>query len=352
MAQVATKTGRTTGRKTAARAGKAKGLSTAGVDELRSLSCKDLLSIEQLSPAEIELILDQAGAFKQVAERAVKKVPTLQGRTLVLLFLEPSTRTMTSFDLAAKRLSADIVNISAKSSSVVKGESLKDTAKTLEAMNPDIVVVRHSSPGGPKLLAGYTKASVVNAGDGSHEHPTQALLDLFTIRESLGRLKGLRIAIVGDIAHSRVARSNILAMTKMGAQVTVVGPPTLIPPDVESLGAEVSHHLEDVLPDTDVVYLLRLQLERQAQNLLPSLREYAKLYGLDSAKLALAPPEALVMHPGPMNRGVEISSEVADLPQALITAQVANGIAVRMAVLFLLSGGARGEGAGGGGGGD
>lgn len=303
---------------------------------------KHLLGIRELDRAEIERIMETAESFKEVSARAIKKVPTLRGRTIVNLFMEPSTRTRTSFELAGKRLSADVVNFSAKASSLVKGESLKDTAKTLEAMNADLVVIRHSASGAAHFLAGITDLSVVNAGDGAHEHPTQALLDAFTIRERLGRLDGLKVAIVGDIAHSRVARSNIFCFTKLGAQVTLVAPPTLIPLEADKLDCDVSYGLDDVIGQVDVIYLLRLQLERQTESLFPSLREYAALFGLDARRLAEAKKGALVMHPGPMNRGVEIASDVADLPQALITEQVANGVAVRMAVLYLLLGGAEG----------
>ncbi len=304
------------------------------------LKSKDLLGIKELSKEEIELILNTAESFKEVSTRAIKKVPTLRGRTIVNLFLEPSTRTRTSFELAGKRLSADVVNFAAEASSLVKGESLKDTAKALEAMNADLVVIRHSAAGAAHFLATITHLSVVNAGDGAHEHPTQALLDLFTIRDKLGRIEGLKIAIVGDIAHSRVARSNILALTKMGAEVTLVAPPTLIPVDIEEMGAAVSYNLDEVITDQDVIYLLRLQLERQNESLFPSLREYSLLYGLTKERLYQAKKDVLIMHPGPMNRGVEIASDVADMPQAVVTDQVANGLAVRMAVLYLLLGGA------------
>lgn len=311
-------------------------METATQVQLRS---KDLLAIEDLSREEIELILDTAESFKEVSTRPIKKVPALRGRTIVNLFFEPSTRTRTSFELAAKRLSADTVNVSVGTSAVAKGECLRDTVRTIEAMATDLLVVRHSSAGVPRILAGFLDCSVVNAGDGSHEHPTQALLDLYTIRERAGRLKGLKVAIVGDIAHSRVARSNILGFTRMGADVVVVGPPTLMPVEVESLGVKVEHHLDAVIPDVDIIYVLRIQLERQKQNLFPSVREYAALYGVNRERLERAKPGVLVLHPGPMNRGVEIASDVADLPQALIMEQVANGIAVRMAVLYLLLGG-------------
>ncbi|MFA5867585.1 MAG: aspartate carbamoyltransferase catalytic subunit [Actinomycetota bacterium] len=303
-------------------------------------STKDLLGIRELSKDDVELILDTAASLKEVSGREIKKVPALRGRTVVNLFLEPSTRTRTSFELAAKRLSADVINFSAKTSSIVKGESLKDTAETLEAMNADLVVIRHSAAGAAHFLTRVSRLGVINAGDGAHEHPTQALLDLYTIRETLGRIEGLKITIVGDIAHSRVARSNILGFTKMGAEVTVVGPPTLIPAEIEGLGCRVSYDLDPVLPDTDVIYLLRLQRERMAESLLPSLREYAGRYGLSDRRLGLSKKDVVIMHPGPMNRGIEIISDIADLPQAVITEQVANGVAVRMAVLFLMLGGA------------
>jgi len=300
---------------------------------------KDLVSINQLSVEEISLILDTAESFKEISERPIKKVPTLRGRTIINLFFEPSTRTRTSFELAAKRLSADAVNISKSASAIVKGESIKDTAQTIEAMAADLVVIRHSASGSAELLAKHMKCGVINAGDGSHEHPTQALLDLFTIREKLGGIEGLKVAIVGDILHSRVARSNILALNKMGAEVVVVGPPTLMPRDIGSLGVKISYDLDAVLPDIDVLYLLRIQLERQGESLFPSLREYASLYGLNKKRLNMAKPGLAVMHPGPMNRGVEISAEIADMPQTLITTQVTNGVAVRMAALYLLLGG-------------
>ncbi len=300
---------------------------------------KDLVSISQLTSDEIMLILDTAESFKEVSERPIKKVPTLRGRTIVMLFLEPSTRTRTSFELAAKRLSADTVNISKSTSAVAKGESIKDTAQTIEAMATNLVVIRHSASGSAELLAKYMKCAVVNAGDGSHEHPTQSLLDLFTIRQEFGTLNGLKVAIVGDILHSRVARSNILALKKVGSDVLVVGPPTLIPKGVEEMGVKVSYDLDSVLPEVDILYLLRIQLERQGEPLFPSLREYAALYGLDKKRLQATKPDLIVMHPGPINRGVEIAPEIADMPQAVIRAQVTNGVAVRMAVLYLLLGG-------------
>jgi aspartate carbamoyltransferase catalytic subunit len=303
------------------------------------LKHKDLISIEQLSNEEISLILDVADSMSDISKRQIKKVPTLRGRTIINLFFEPSTRTRTSFELAAKRLSADAVNISKSTSAVVKGESIKDTAQTLQAMAADLVVVRHSASGSAELLAKYMNCSVVNAGDGCHEHPTQALLDLLTIRQEFGTLCGVNVVIVGDILHSRVARSNIIALKKMGADVTVVAPPTLMPHDLDKLGVEISYDLDSALVQADVLYMLRVQLERQGEPLLPSLREYASLYGLNRRRLDMAKADLVVMHPGPINRGVEIAPEIADTSQSLITKQVANGVAVRMAVLYLLLGG-------------
>lgn len=301
---------------------------------------KHLLSIDQLSPEQVDTILRTADSFREVGTRTIKKVPTLRGRTVCNLFFEPSTRTRISFELAAKRLSADVINFTADSkTSVSKGESFKDTAQTLQAMGVDAIVVRHSSSGAPHRLAQWVDASVINAGDGAHEHPTQALLDLFSIGEHFDSFEGLRVGIVGDILHSRVARSNVKAFTKMGVQVTLVGPPTLIPPAVESWGADVSYHLDEVLPKLDVVYLLRVQRERQNEQLFPSAREYAAFWGLDSRRVAMLKPEALIMHPGPMNRGIEIASEVADMDRSIITDQVTNGIAVRMSLLYLMLGG-------------
>ena len=300
---------------------------------------RNLLGINELTSEEIEHILDTTQSFKEVSKRSIKKVPTLRGRTIANFFLEPSTRTRTSFELAAKRLSADVINISAETSAVAKGESLKDTAKTIQALGADLVVIRHSAAGAPYFLTKIINCPVVNAGDGAHEHPTQALVDLYTIRERMGKIAGLRVAIVGDVAHSRVARSNILGLIKMGAEVTLVGPPTLIPLNIESLGASVDYSFESVLRDVDVVYLLRLQLERQNGLQFPSLREYTNLYGVDMRRLKLMKDKVMIMHPGPMNRGIEISSEVADLSQVAVTEQVTNGIAVRMAVLYLLIGG-------------
>jgi aspartate carbamoyltransferase catalytic subunit len=302
---------------------------------------KHLLSIDQLSPTQIELVLKTADSFREVGTRTIKKVPILRGRTVCNLFFEPSTRTRISFELAAKRLSADVINFTGDAkSSLAKGESFKDTAQTLQAMGVDAIVVRHSSAGAPQRLSRWVEASVINAGDGGHEHPTQALLDLYSIREHFPSFDGLRVGIVGDILHSRVARSNVLAMTKMGSQVTLVGPPTLIPPAIEGWGAEVSYDLEEVLPKLDVVYLLRVQKERQNEQLVPSLREYATFWGLDRRRVDLMKPEAIIMHPGPMNRGVEIAAEVADLERSIIIDQVTNGVAVRMSLLYLMLGAA------------
>ena len=302
---------------------------------------KHLQSITQLTPDDITRILDTADSFREVGTRVIKKVPALRGRTVVNLFYEASTRTRISFEIAAKRLSADVINFTTSGSSVSKGESLKDTALTLEAMGADAIVIRHSSSGSPYTLSRWVEASVVNAGDGTHEHPTQALLDLYTIREHFPSFDGLRVAIVGDVRHSRVARSGTHALARMGAQVTLVGPPTLIPPEAPAWGAEVSYELDPVLPKLDVCYMLRVQRERQRQQYFPSIREYSRLYGLDRRRVAALPEGALIMHPGPMNRGVEIASEVADLPRSLITDQVTNGIAVRMALLYLMLGAER-----------
>ncbi len=298
---------------------------------------KDLLGIQDLEVGEIEHILEQARILKEINTRAIKKVPTLRGKTVVHLFYEPSTRTRTSFDIAAKRLSADTYSIAASTSSIVKGESLLDTLKNLEAMQPDIFVIRHSASGAPQMLARNTSASVINAGDGMHEHPSQALLDMLTIFEHKKRLDGLKVLIVGDIYHSRVARSNIWGLQKMGTQVTVCGPTTLIPPDIEAMGAQVRYRLEECIPDADVIMVLRLQKERQQQMLLPSLREYSTYYCISEHRLKKARRDVLIMHPGPMNRGVEISPEVADGPYSVILDQVSNGVAVRMALLYLLA---------------
>ncbi len=298
-----------------------------------------LLSMHDVSAEDVVRILDTAESFREVGTRVIKKVPALRGRTVVNLFLENSTRTRISFELAAKRLSADVINFSAGGSSVAKGESLKDTALTLQAMGADAIVIRHSSSGSPLQLTRWVDGHVLNAGDGTHEHPTQALLDLYTMREKLGRLDELNVAIVGDVLHSRVARSLSFGLTKMGAQVTLIGPPTLVPPDVPSWGVDVSYDIDSVLPKLDVCYLLRVQRERQRLEYFPSVREYARLFGLTKARVAQLPEGALIMHPGPMNRGVEIDSDVADLPRAVIEEQVTNGIAVRMSLLYLLLGG-------------
>ncbi|OGF50171.1 MAG: aspartate carbamoyltransferase [Candidatus Firestonebacteria bacterium RIFOXYA2_FULL_40_8] len=304
---------------------------------------KHLIGLEDATPEEIETYLNTAESFKSIFDRKIKKVPALRGRTVINLFFENSTRTRTSFELAAKRLSADVINFSVSTSSVSKGETLIDTAKTIEALESDMIVVRHSCSGVPLLLTKTLKSGIVNAGDGMHEHPTQGLLDLFTIREKKKKIKGLKIVMVGDIAHSRVARSNIYGMTKMGADLTLVAPPTLLPKDIENLGVKVDHDLRKAVKGADVVYMLRIQLERQKRNLFPSIREFSTLYGMDEDKLKLANKDAIVMHPGPMNRGVEISSEVADSEQSVICEQVTNGIAVRMAVLYLLAGGETNE---------
>ncbi len=300
---------------------------------------KDLLGIRGLEVEEIELILDTATSMKEIASRDIKKVPTLRGKTIINLFYEPSTRTRTSFEIAGKWLSADVINISTSGSSVVKGESLKDTGMTLQSMHPDVVVIRHPVAGAPKILADLLRASIINAGDGAHEHPTQALLDLFTIREKRGRLQGLRAAIVGDILHSRVARSNILAMQKLGMEVRVCGPPTLLPRHIEGLGVQKSIAIEQAIADVDVIMMLRIQRERMGAGLFPTLREYSKLFGLNLDRLKMARPDVLIMHPGPINRGVEISPEVADSPFSIILDQVENGLAIRMALLYLLTGG-------------
>ena len=304
-----------------------------------SLKRKDLLGIQDLPVEEINLVLETAESFKEVSGRDIKKVPTLRGKTVVNLFFEPSTRTRTSFELAAKRLSADVINFAVSASSVSKGETLLDTARNIEAMQADFIVLRHPMAGAPNILAKLLRASIVNAGDGGHEHPTQALLDLYTLREKKRAFKGLRLAIVGDIAHSRVARSNIYALTKLGAEVRVIGPPTMMPLEVERLGVKVFYDLDEGLRGVDVIMMLRLQLERQGIALFPSIREYSRLYCLTPERVKLAAPDALVMHPGPINRGVEIAPEVADSVSSVILDQVTNGVAVRMAVLYLLSGG-------------
>ncbi len=299
---------------------------------------KHLLGIEELSKEEILLILDQAESFKEVLKRPIPKVPTLRGKTIVNLFCEASTRTRSSFELAAKRLSADTLNIAASSSSFLKGETLKDTARNIEAMNIDMIIMRHSCSGAPHFLARCIDASVINAGDGAHEHPTQALLDAFTIREKLGNIKGLNVSIIGDIAHSRVARSNIWALTKLGAKVTVCGPKTLIPVQIEKMGVKVTYDIAEAVEGADVLNVLRIQLERQEKALFPSIREYIKCFGITEELLdKYAKKEIIIMHPGPINRGVELSQDVADGKYSVILHQVTNGVAVRMAVLFLLS---------------
>jgi aspartate carbamoyltransferase catalytic subunit len=305
---------------------------------------KHILGTEYLSREDIQLILDTADSLKEINTRQIRKVPTLRGKTIVNLFYEASTRTRTSFEIAGKRLSADTINISASSSSVVKGETLEDTARNIEAMHPDIIVMRHSASGAPHYLAKRLDCSVINAGDGAHEHPSQALLDLLTIRQQKGHLEGLTVAIIGDITHSRVARSNLYAMKKMGMTVRLAGPGTMIPPGIERLGAEVYNDINEAIRGADVVMMLRIQLERQGKTMLPTLREYARFYGLNPTNFQLAKADAIVMHPGPMNRGVEISSYIADGPQNVILEQVENGVAVRMALLYLVSGGEQVEG--------
>lgn len=299
---------------------------------------KDLLGLRELSVEEIRLLLQTAESFREISLRPIKKVPVLRGKTVVNLFFEPSTRTRTSFELAAKRLSADIVNISAQGSSLSKGETIIDTVRNLEALKVDILVVRHAAAGVPQLIAKQATSAVINAGDGSHEHPTQALLDLFTIQQKKSRVEGLNVSIIGDIAHSRVARSNIWGLTKLGAKVTVCGPPTLIPTQIEQLGVKVTYRLEDAVRGADVLMLLRIQHERQETQLVPSLREYRLRYGLNRERMAQAKPDVLIMHPGPVNRGVELDSSVADGPYSVILDQVTNGLAVRMAALYLVSG--------------
>jgi aspartate carbamoyltransferase catalytic subunit len=303
-----------------------------------ALRSRHLLGIEDLDRGEIDLILETALAMKEVGARPIKKVPTLRGRTVVNLFFEASTRTRMSFELAEKRLSADTLGMTTAGSSVTKGETLSDTARTIEAMSPDLIVMRHASSGAPHQLARICRAGIINAGDGTHEHPTQALLDAFTIKERKGRLEGLRVAIVGDLEHSRVLRSNLFLLTKVGASVVVCSPPTLRPLGLRQLGVEVTTSIDEAVAGADVVMMLRVQHERMRGLYLPSLREYFTLFGLTPARLRLAAPDAIVMHPGPMNRGVEIASEVADGPWSVILDQVANGVAVRMAVLYLLAG--------------
>jgi|KBSSwiStaDraftv2_1062776.scaffolds.fasta_scaffold61000_4 aspartate carbamoyltransferase catalytic subunit len=307
------------------------------------LKHRHLLGIADLTPEEIVLILDTAEAMQEIAHRPIKKVPTLRGRTVVNLFFEPSTRTRTSFEVAEKRLSADTLNVAIATSSVVKGETLVDTALNLEAMSPDMIVLRHASSGACHLLARVCRSKIINAGDGMHEHPTQALLDAFTIRRHKGRLSGIKVAILGDLLHSRVLRSNVLLLTKLGAEVWLCGPPTLVPTGIERLGVKVTHVVDDAVRDADVIMMLRIQLERMQGAFFPSLREYFNVFGMTEDRVSLARPDVIIMHPGPMNRGVEIASEVADGPYSVILEQVANGVAVRMAVLYLLAGGAEHE---------
>ncbi len=311
--------------------------STLEKSQTRNWTRKDLISIRELEIWELEHILDSAAAFKTVGSRDIKKVPALRGKTLVNFFVEPSTRTRTSFELAAFRLSADVVNISASTSSLQKGETLKDTALNLQALHADIIVLRHSSAGAPKFLSERLESSVINAGDGAHEHPTQALLDVFTIRERMGRVSGLNVAIVGDILFSRVARSNIWALKKLGAHVTLVGPSTLVPRSFESIGVNVVRRLDDVLETADVINLLRIQIERQRREYFPSLNEYIRFFGLTKDRAEKLKPGCVIMHPGPINRGVELDSDLADGARSVILDQVTNGLAVRMAVLYLCS---------------
>ncbi len=312
-------------------------------DRPTRLRTKDLLGIADLNASEISLILDTAEAMLEIGSRSIKKVPALRGKTVINLFYEPSTRTRTSFEVAEKRLSADTLNLAVAQSSVVKGETLIDTAMNLEAMSPDVIVMRHSSSGACHLLSRVCKAGIVNAGDGMHEHPTQALLDAFTMRRHKGRLAGLKVAILGDLLHSRVFRSNALLLTKMGAEVWACGPPTLTPPGLDRLGVRTTTDVSEAVREADVVMMLRVQLERMQGGFFPSLREYFNVFGMTRERAALAKPDAIVMHPGPMNRGVEIASDVADGPSSVILEQVANGVAVRMAVLYLLAGGGEHE---------
>jgi aspartate carbamoyltransferase catalytic subunit len=306
---------------------------------------KDLLGIADLSREEIYLVLDTAEAMREIGERPIKKVPTLRGKTIVNLFYEPSTRTRTSFEIAEKRLSADTLNIAVAASSVLKGETLADTAMNIEAMAPDMIVLRHASSGACHLLSRICRSRIINAGDGMHEHPTQALLDAFTIRQHKGRIEGLKVAIVGDLLHSRVLRSNVLLLTKLGASVWVSGPPTMIPAGINRLGVTVSTSVDAAVTDADVIMMLRIQQERMQGAFFPSLREYFTVFGMRAERVKLAKPDVIIMHPGPMNRGVEIASEVADGPYSVILEQVANGVAVRMAVLYLLAGGVEDEAA-------
>jgi aspartate carbamoyltransferase catalytic subunit len=310
---------------------------------VNGFSHKDLLGMGQLSVKDIDLILDTAESLKEISQREIKKVPVLRGKSVVVFFYEPSTRTKTSFEMAAKMLSADTISISSTGSSIEKGETLIDTAKNLQAMNPDLIVLRHSSSGAPHLLAKEVAAGIINAGDGINEHPTQALLDLYTIRERKGKIKGLSVAIIGDIEHSRVARSDIIGLTKMGADVTISGPPTMIPLKADELEVKVIYNPVEAVKDKDVVIVLRIQLERQSKILFPSIREYSTCFGISKEIMKNAKADAIIMHPGPINRGVELAYDVADAPFSVILNQVANGVAVRMALLYLLMGGTRGE---------
>jgi aspartate carbamoyltransferase catalytic subunit len=300
---------------------------------------KHLLDIESLTADEITTVLETARAFKAVGERAIKKVPALRGKTVINLFIEPSTRTRISFELAAIRLSADVINFTAEASSLKKGETLKDTARNLEALNADTIIIRHSATGAPHFLSRFCRGSVVNAGDGAHEHPTQALLDVFTIREKKGKIAGLNVTILGDILYSRVARSNIWALLKLGARVTLCGPSTLVPRVFEQMGCRVTYSVDEAIAEADIINLLRIQHERQRKTMFPSIGEYASLFGLNKARLARTKSDVVIMHPGPINRGVEIDSEIADSGRSVILEQVTNGLAVRMAVLFLVNGG-------------
>src|SRR5437667_96068 len=300
---------------------------------------KHLLDIESLAAGEITTVLDTARAFKAVGERPIKKVPALRGKTVINLFIEPSTRTRISFELAAMRLTADVINFTAEASSLKKGETLRDTARNLEALNADIIIIRHSATGAPHFLSRFLRGSVVNAGDGAHEHPTQALLDTFTIREKKGRIAGLNVTILGDILYSRVARPNIWALLKLGADVTLCGPSTLVPRVFEQMGCRITYNVEEAIADADIINLLRIQHERQRKTMFPSIGEYTSLFGLNKARLTMTKPDVMIMHPGPINRGVEIDSEIADCGRSVILEQVTNGLAVRMAVLFLVNGG-------------
>ena len=310
---------------------------------MKRFNHKDLLGMGQLSVNDIEIILDTAESLKEISQREIKKVPTLRGKTVVNFFYEPSTRTKTSFEMAAKRLSADTLSLSSTGSSMVKGETLIDTARNLQAMSPDLIVIRHSSSGAPHILAREVKAGIINAGDGTNEHPTQALLDLYTIRERKGRINGLKVVIIGDIEHSRVARSDIIGLLKMGADVTISGPPTMIPLRSDSLGVKVVYNPAEAIKDKDVIIVLRIQLERQSKMLFPSIREYSTCFGINKEIMRNAKEDAIIMHPGPINRGVELSSDVADGPFSVILDQVANGVAVRMALLYLLMGGSKSD---------